>query len=73
MSNTEYHCHDSCNKCAGLNDVKVTDSLDGHPLEYETKCKECGHEDHWCTGFFLSSEYMESNCKKYSFKRKGNK
>jgi len=63
----KYHCYDSCNKCTGVNEYNVTDSLDGRMLECKTKCKDCGHEDYWAYGFFESSEYFESKCKTYSF------
>lgn len=58
----------SCNKCAGENEVKVTGGLDGHAImSADTKCKDCGFEDSWDTGWFESGQNMISNCRKYSF------
>lgn len=67
---TEYHQIRSCNKCTGFNEIEVTDSVDGHVSEADTTCVECGHKDYWAYGFFMSSEYMESKCEKYSFRRR---
>lgn len=64
---SEYHEHNSCNKCSKENEIKVTGALDGHMMECETKCKTCGFEH----GFFESGQNMISNCKKYSFKKSG--
>ena len=66
---SEYHKHSSCNKCSKENEIKITDTLDGRMMECETKCKTCGFEDYWAHGFFESSQYMISNCKKYSFNK----
>jgi hypothetical protein len=64
----KYHCYDSCNKCKGVNDYHVTDSLDGRMMECKTKCKECGFTDSWAHGWFESSQNIESKCATYSFK-----
>ena len=46
----EYHCYDSCNKCAGVNDVTVTDSINGQLSECKTKCiKAKLHDKHHVT------------------------
>ena len=63
----KYHCYDSCNKCGDVNDVQVTDSMEGHLMECKTKCIKCGFEDYWAHGFFESSQDIESKCKTYSF------
>lgn len=64
----EYHCWDSCNKCAGVNDYNVTSMLDNHVmLECETQCRDCGFKDYWAHGYFESGQERESRCKKYSF------
>lgn len=62
----KYHNMDSCNKCKGSNlIVKVVDSVNGHISECETRCESCGFDDYWAYGFFDSSQFMESNCKRY--------
>ena len=63
----EYHCHDSCNACSGVNEYTVTDSLDGRMMECSTVCKECGHKDYWAHGWFESAQEIESKCQTYSF------
>lgn len=69
MSEVEFHCVDSCNKCKGTNSIEITNILDGHTLlEAETVCNDCGFEDYWAYGWFESGQDVESNCEKYSFK-----
>lgn len=63
----EYCCHDSCNKCGGVNNSTTTDSLDGRMLECKTVCVNCGFRDYWAHGFFESSQEIISKCKTYSF------
>ena len=65
----EYHCVESCNNCGGTNDTKVTDSLEGYPLEYSTVCKDCGFKDHWAHGWFESSQNIKSKCNTYNFNK----
>ena len=65
---TEYHCMDSCNKCASETITsRVAQSDGGHISECETKCTVCGFKDYWAYGFFESGQEMVSNCEKYSF------
>jgi hypothetical protein len=69
MKEKIYHCMNSCNACGGDNEiVKVTDTINGHIMECQTKCNVCDHKDNWCTGFFESScceDGIESKCRKY--------
>ena len=65
----KYHCHDSCNKCSGVNDCEVTGSINGRMSECKTKCKDCGFEDYWAHGYFESGQEMQSKCNTYSFSR----
>jgi DNA-directed RNA polymerase subunit RPC12/RpoP len=46
----------SCNKCGKENDVKGDPFHPEASGEVETKCKECGFEDHWSFGFFESGQ-----------------
>ncbi|NRA76723.1 MAG: hypothetical protein HRU18_00825 [Pseudoalteromonas sp.] len=64
----KYHCHDSCNKCGEVNEVDVTDTMDGRMMECRTTCETCGHTDYWAHGWFESSQEIESKCATYSFK-----
>lgn len=68
---TQYHCHDSCNACGGVNIYQVISTDGGHLSECKTECKECGHKDYWAYGFFESSQEMEIKCNKYSFGVRG--
>ena len=63
----QYQYYDSCNKCGEVNDITVTDSMDGRLMECKTKCESCGFEDYWAHGWFESSQNIESKCKTYSF------
>lgn len=56
---------DSCNKCAGENEVEVVDTTESHICEARTTCKQCGFKDYWAYGFFESSTEMESKCRRY--------
>lgn len=46
----------SCNKCAGRNTVYHYPFNPESSGETETKCKNCGHEDYWSYGFFMSGQ-----------------
>ena len=46
----------SCNKCAGRNTVYHDPFNPESSGETETKCKNCGHEDYWSYGFFMSGQ-----------------
>ncbi len=61
-----YDVKESCNKCGGKNEVKPNDTEDGFVNEAFTKCIDCGFEDYWAHGFFESSQYIESKCRKDS-------
>lgn len=64
----EYDEPSSCNKCKGKNELVRPYYEDGYILmESGTKCTKCNFTDYWSHGFFESSQYMESNCKTYSF------
>lgn len=63
---TIHHCKDSCNKCAGKNTIHITDTINGHVSECETKCAKCGHADYWAYGYFESGAEIKSNCKTYN-------
>lgn len=62
---TEYHVKESCNKCAGENELIKPSCEEGYAYETKTKCTKCGFDDYWAYGYFESSQEMESNCKKY--------
>jgi hypothetical protein len=51
---TEYDSYLSCNKCGGINKIKITDTIGYTICECETKCENCGFEDYWVHGFFES-------------------
>lgn len=61
---SEYHCKESCNKCAGKNKIEIVDNTDSHINECKTRCIDCGHADYWAYGYFESGTEMKSNCKK---------
>ena len=64
-SSVEYHCANSCNKCASVNEVTATGFEDGYMTECSTVCKKCEHVDCWSYGFFESGERMQRRCKTY--------
>lgn len=66
LPKTEFHCSSSCNKCGGLNEVKVTDTVAGRMCEAETVCVECQHKDLWSYGFFESMARGLNECRKYT-------
>lgn len=64
---TKYHVAESCNRCAGVNEM-INPAIDERGVyESKTKCKDCGFDDYWAYGFFESSSEMESKCATYSF------
>ena len=67
MSNDHaYEKYCTCNKCGGLNDIEVTDSLDWRMCEARLKCKECGFSDYWAYGHLEStSEIGRKHCETY--------
>ena len=62
---TIFHNKNSCNKCAGKNNIKTIDTDTGYISECETICTKCGHMDYWAYGFFQSGSEIESKCKTY--------
>lgn len=50
----KYDNYRYCKKCAGINDVKVVDTINQHISECKTECKDCGFCDYWAHGFFES-------------------
>ena len=68
-SNTpvKYHCIDSCNSCAGNNRTLIPSIEEGIIFESKTKCDDCGFIYHWVSGFYQSSQEIESKCNTYSF------
>lgn len=60
-----YHCKETCNRCGGPNEIKITDSEEGLIYECETTCSSCGFNDYWAHGFFMSMQEGHDNCKKY--------
>lgn len=67
MSATQYHVLESCNKCTGVNDVEMVDTIVGDICEARTSCTVCGFTDYWAYGWFESGSKMESKCEKYTF------
>lgn len=57
----------SCNKCSGLNQVTIIDTINGTVCECSTVCTICGFEDHWAYGSFESRQDGYNASKKYSF------
>ena len=45
---------ESCNKCGGNNEI-LDALIDAYVMfEADTRCKDCGFEDHWAEGLFES-------------------
>ena len=60
-----YHVKESCNNCAGSNELINPSHDEAGVYETCTKCRDCGHTDYWAYGFFESGQRMVSKCKTY--------
>lgn len=61
----EYHNRNKCQKCGGVNNENVKDTINGHITEAETTCKSCGFKGYWAHGFFDTepSDMGEQQCR----------
>lgn len=60
-----YDSYLSCNKCSGVNEIRIKDSEENIICECETTCKSCGFTDYWSYGFFESRKDGYNMSKKY--------
>lgn len=60
-----YHEPSTCNRCGGMNEIKIKECIEHTMCEAETKCQSCKFEDYWAYGYFESSQIGLDFCKKY--------